>query len=375
MTPGIWDTLPIEGLLGREPWGRDLSELAPSLRAKRILITGAGGSLGAALARVLLTLGPASVVLLEYHENTFVELRQTLGDLPGAEVFRFVLGDARDERRVSTLLADSTPDIVFHLAAYKHVPVAEEFPGEFVLANVLGTWRLALAAQKSGVGRLVYPSTDKAVNPTSFYGATKRVIEMMLQALAAGAQRASDTAFNTVRLVNVLGANGGVIQTFTRQIRAGEPVTITHPQMARYWMGMEESLFLLLYAACAEGTGHIFSPNCGQAVPVVEVARRLWRLLGKGSGELPVRFVGVRPGEKMAEELASDDEELVPTAHPGVRQVRGLTPAAWPLRDLLQEIACLEGLVSENRGTQLKEHLLGLARDGFAAPWVGRDRL
>ncbi|MBI4320094.1 MAG: polysaccharide biosynthesis protein [Chloroflexi bacterium] len=343
-------------LLNRELIELDNAAIPDSIRDARIVITGAGGSLGSTLARTLLDCGIRGLALVENHENSLFHLRHAMAERirDSGVPTRFVLADVRDVRKMRRVMADFRPDILFHLAAYKHVPLAEEFPEEFVLMNILGTWNLSRLARENNVRKLVYPSTDKAVRSPSVYGVTKRTIELMLQTLATEEET---TQFTVVRLVNVLGAHGGVIETFVRQICADQPITITHPDMTRYWITISEALYLLIQAAGSKASGNVLLLDMGEPIKVDEVAHKLWRLLRPGEGELQPAYVGIRPGERLSEELAEPAERIVATNTPGILEIKRTGGRSYALSDFVTHLDMLEELARAGLADELRRHL------------------
>lgn len=339
-----------ERLLGRPVIRFAPEVLRPAVAGRRVLVTGAGGSLGRALVRWLVAAEPAALVLLDHHEPSLFQLRQAVGAVPVP--CRFVLADVRDRVRLERLLTRERIAVVFHLAAYKHVTSGEENPEAVVEVNVLGTLRLLEAAALAGVERFVYPSTDKAVRPPSLYGATKRLVELVLRARAQAGLGPPAVA---VRLVNVLGSQGSVIEIFLQQIMAGQPLSLTDPAMRRYWITEDEAVGLLLVAAWLRESGPLVL-DLGEPVPLVEIARRLWRALGR-EGEPPLRVVGPRPGERLVEELTYPDERLRPTAVPGVRAV---VAASSPPAGLLAALAALERDLMDLAPADLRRRLFAL---------------
>ncbi|HEX5414027.1 MAG TPA: polysaccharide biosynthesis protein [Chloroflexota bacterium] len=283
---------------------------------RRVLITGAGGSVGRALARTVAAADPARLVLLDWHEASLFHLEQALAaqwpsdDRSGP---RFLLADVRDRRQMDRLLRHEKVDLIFHLAACKHVALGEANPDQAVSVNIGGTLDLFGVAAERDVSTFVYPSTDKAVNPSSLYGATKRIVERSLPALA----EASGPNARIIRLVNVFGTQGSVVETFAGLIRAGRPLTITDERMDRYWMTMAEANRLLLAAAERPRFEGIYLLDVGAPVPIVETARKLHRLL-RGGGEPSLRIIGARPGERLHEYLAYPAETVLPTDRPGL---------------------------------------------------------
>lgn len=305
----------IEDLLGREPVKLDESVVGASLRSRVVLVTGAGGSIGSELCRQICRFGPERLVLLERFENALFEIHREL-----AAAFPHVAIDPRiadvcDLQRLTHVFEQSKPHIVFHAAAHKHVPMMEWNPGEAVKNNVGGTRTVAMLSDRFGVERFVLVSTDKAVNPTSVMGATKRVAEIYLQAFS---QRSS-TRFVMVRFGNVLGSAGSVIPIFRQQIAAGGPVLVTHPEMRRYFMTIPEAAQLVMQAGAMGEGGEIFILDMGEPVKIVDLARDLVTLSGLRPGEdIEIRFTGIRPGEKLFEELSTAAEHAEKTHHPKV---------------------------------------------------------
>lgn len=350
----------LETILGRPLLGEPTQEQRQSLSASRILVTGAGGSIGWALSEWLHRVRPQKLALLDNHEDSLFKLKQRLGLSGSTENAQFIMADVRDQHRMELVLGQVRPDVIFHLAAYKHVPLAEEWPEEFVRINVVATWQLGQAAASAGVRKLVYTSTDKAVNPPSVYGATKRVAELLLQGLARGA---SATQFTIVRLVNVVGARGGVVESFARDILASRPVRITDPRMTRYWITFPEALFLLISAACRDSTGDVLLPDAGEAVGVPDIARRILRVLRGSEAELDVEWTGIRAGERLNEELVYPHERLRTSGLPGILEVvRDPEAAGSALGRLAEEVATLRRLAEEGRGDEVREQLFRIVR-------------
>ncbi|MCL4459931.1 MAG: polysaccharide biosynthesis protein [Chloroflexi bacterium] len=357
--------LSLDPLLERPPLRIDMTVLSQALAHKRLLITGAGGSIGVALSEWLCALHPAELCLLDNHEDSLFKLQQRLGMAGGNLSLGFVLADVRDRRRMRLVFEERQPDVVFHLAAYKHVHLAEENPGEAIAVNVLGTLNVIQQAIEAKVGKVVYPSTDKAVNAPSVYGATKRMAEILLQAYA----KETDTQFSIVRLVNILGARGGVIETFLKQIRSGLPLTVTHPEMTRYWITMREALFLLAYAACVADSPTILLLDMGAPIEVRAMAQRLWKMLGLPDEECEVKYVGMRVGERLHEELINAGEQIVASDYPGILKIRNLQSDPRSMEELRREVAALRRWLNRGEGDKLKHKLFALLQ---AAPGACR---
>jgi FlaA1/EpsC-like NDP-sugar epimerase len=306
----------VEDLMKREPVTLDDARLHDLVTGQVVLVTGAGGSIGSELCRQIAAYEPAMLVLYEMNEYAMYkvdeQLREAFPDIPVASV----VGDIKNARRVNQVMHQYSPSLVFHAAAYKHVPLMEEANAwEAVQNNVFGTFVVARAAIDYGVKRFVFVSTDKAVNPTNVMGATKRLAEMVCQALQTG----SNTRFEMVRFGNVLGSAGSVIPKFQEQIDRGGPVTVTHPEMVRYFMSIPEAAQLVLQAASMGLGGEIFVMDMGEPIKIVDLARDMIRLSELSESEIRIIYTGLRPGEKLFEELLADDEHTRPTPHPKLR--------------------------------------------------------
>jgi FlaA1/EpsC-like NDP-sugar epimerase len=315
----------IEDLLRREPVELDTSSIEALVRERTVLVTGAGGSIGAELCRQLARFRPRRLVLAEQAEGALWAIHRELGPAnPDVEVVP-AIADVCDARRVEALIAHEQPTVVFHAAAHKHVPMMEVNPGEAVKNNVFGTKVVADACARLGVDRFVLVSTDKAVNPSSVMGTTKRVAERYVHRLAETTGR----VFVSVRFGNVLGSAGSVVPVFEQQIADGGPVTVTHPDMTRYFMTIPEASQLVIQAAALGTGGEVFVLDMGEPVRIVDLARDLIRLSGLEPGvDIEVVYTGMRPGEKLFEELALDTEDTDRTSHPSIAVSRSAT-AAW----------------------------------------------
>jgi FlaA1/EpsC-like NDP-sugar epimerase len=304
---------------------------------KRVLVTGAGGSIGSELCRQIIALQPHILILLERYENTLYSINNELACYDEAVEVQSIVGDITDRQRVQAVLETFRPQIVFHAAAHKHVPLMEANPCEAVKNNVLGTRLMAEAAAQYETERFILISTDKAVNPSSIMGATKRVAELLVLQMA---QR-SQTRFLAVRFGNVLGSNGSVVPHFLAQIEQGGPVTVTHPEIRRYFMLIPEAVQLVLHAAALGQRGAVYVLEMGEQIKVLDIAHHLIRLAGMTpEKDIPIIFVGLRPGEKLSEELVGVDETALPSGVEAIVRVqpRVLPEAAW----LMQEVAALE---------------------------------
>ena len=310
----------VEDLLGREPVVLDTERIGKKLTERTVLVTGAGGSIGSEVCRQVARFKPATLILLGHGENSIYDIEMELKQLFPDTRFEPVIADVQDRERMMDVMMTHAPDVVYHAAAHKHVPLMERNPHEAVKNNILGTKNVAEAADEAGVESFVMVSTDKAVNPTSVMGGSKRVAEMIVQHM----DTVSATKFVAVRFGNVLGSRGSVIPLFKKQIEAGGPVTVTHPEMTRYFMTIPEASRLVLQAgAIAEG-GETFVLDMGEPVKIVDLAKNLIRLSGFSTDEIDIKFSGIRPGEKLFEELLSDDEVHGEQIYPKI--YRGKTP-------------------------------------------------
>ena len=301
-----------QDLLGRDPIKVNLDEIMDYVSGKTVLVTGGGGSIGSELCRQIALANPKQLIIFDIYENNAyeiqMELRRTCPDL-NLEV---LIGSVRNTNRVEYVVGTYKPDLIFHAAAHKHVPLMEDSPNEAIKNNVFGTYKMAKAAAKYGVRKFVLISTDKAVNPTNIMGASKRLCEMVVQMM----NRESDTEFVAVRFGNVLGSNGSVIPLFKKQIEAGGPVTVTHPDIIRYFMTIPEAVSLVLQAGYYARGGEIFILDMGEPVKIDTMARNMIRLSGyEPDVDIRVEYTGLRPGEKLYEELLMKEEGLQDTAN------------------------------------------------------------
>jgi FlaA1/EpsC-like NDP-sugar epimerase len=304
----------IKDLLRREPVQLDDSAIRALVEGRTVMVTGAGGSIGSEICRQVLRFGPKKLLLVEQAENSLFLVEQEFGRLDPKPVFEPLIADITDEPRMEQIMLAHAPEVVFHAAAHKHVPMMEWNPAEAVKNNVFGTRLMARLADQYGVRVFVAISTDKAVNPTSVMGCSKLLAERFVQALSA----ASRTKFIVVRFGNVLASNGSVVPTFQEQIRRGGPITVTHPGIERYFMTIPEASQLVLQAATQGEGGEIFVLDMGESVKIVDLARDLIALSGLEPDDIEIVFTGLRPGEKLFEELYFDDERRVATRHPKV---------------------------------------------------------
>ena len=354
----------INDLLGRPEEKLDMTPVADFVRGKTVLITGGGGSIGSELCRKLLPLQPERIVLYDISENymydLFSELKLRYGDQLKDKLILCV-GSVRDEQRLDEVFGRYQPHVVLHAAAHKHVPLMEDCPDQAVKNNVFGTWLTAQTAIRHGVRRFVLISTDKAVNPTNVMGATKRLAEMIIEALNAS----SETEFTAVRFGNVLGSHGSVVPLFERQIRSGGPVTLTHPDIIRYFMTIPEAASLVLQAASIARGGELFVLDMGLPVKIRELAERMIQLYAPRDGrKVDIVYTGLRPGEKLYEELllagegiAKTENEKIFIAKPEVISMEELTGMLDCLQQCLNEngdmLACLRALVPTFREAEL----------------------
>ena len=336
--------LAVEDLLERAPIGLDATPLRRLIKGKSIMVTGAGGSIGSELCRQIAALEPSCLVLFERYENSLFAIHNELVDrAPEIPAFPIV-GDVGDEVRVEKVLQTYKPAIIFHAAAHKHVPLMESSPCEAVKNNVRGTRIVAQAAARCGIEQFIMISSDKAVNPTSTMGATKRTAELVVQSFEERGQ----TRFMTVRFGNVLGSNGSVVPRFLEQIKAGGPVTITHPEIRRYFMLIPEAVQLVLHAAAMGEDGAIYVLEMGEQIKIVDLARNLIRLAGLIPDEdIPISFVGLRPGEKLFEELVGHEETIEPSTLEKILKVKSSCSnpyALMPLVAVLERSAALQDI-------------------------------
>jgi len=305
----------LKDLLSREPVEIDYSQVEKYLKGKRILVTGAGGSIGSELGRQIAQFHPERLILLDFDETALFHISQEIKDRHPDLSIHPVLGDILVQDKMSVIFSHFSFQLVFHAAAYKHVPMIEDFPEEAVRVNILGTKILGELSQKNGVEKLVLISTDKAVNPTSVMGASKRVAEMVITDL----NHQQKTRFIAVRFGNVLGSRGSVIPIFQEQIKRGGPVTITHPEMERYFMTIPEAVLLVLQAGAMGNGGEVFVLDMGEPVKIYDVACELIRLSGlEPERDIHIVFTGIRPGEKLFEEVLTAEEGVETTAHPKI---------------------------------------------------------
>ena len=306
----------IEDILGRKPVTVEINEIKKSVVKRVVLVTGAGGSIGSELCRQVGYLRPSLLVLVDIAENSLFEIEQELLEKASCPIIA-VIADVKDDGRIDELMQAYHPQIIFHAAAYKHVPMMEMNPRVALENNFIGTTILAEAATRHRVEKFVLISTDKAVNPINTMGYSKALAELAVLDLASAA-----TDFIVVRFGNVLASNGSVIPIFQRKIAAGGPITITHPEMKRYFMTIKESVQLVLQAAVFGHDKDVFVLDMGKQVLIVELAKKLIKLSGLESDKIRIEYTGIRPGEKIEEELVSATEKKLPTAHPKIFKLK-----------------------------------------------------
>ena len=345
--------------LGREPVEVDLESIALFLAGDTVLLTGAGGSIGAELCRQIARRGPARLILVDQGESALFEIERELVGDHGFPPSVPVLADAGNRAKMRRVFDRYRPGIVFHAAAYKHVPMMEANPLESIRNNALATRALAEVSVAFGVKRFVLVSTDKAVNAKTVMGQSKALCEWIVETY--GARRDIPTRFVAVRFGNVLGSSGSVIPIFRRQIAKGGPVTVTHPAMTRFFMTIPEAVSLVVQAAAIGGAGHVYVLDMGSAIKIVELARDMIRLSGKEPDrDIAIEFIGARPGEKLHEELWSEDELVEPSPHPKIMRVtRPPVDAQW----LDEELAELEHLVEVGDTLEAVSRLSAMIRE------------
>ena len=325
----------INDLLGRDPVTLDINQISKFLNNKIVMVTGAGGSIGSEMCRQICQFGPKKLLLVEQAENPLFHIERELQKSHPTVPLRPIICDIADTERVENLFKAAHPEVVIHAAAHKHVPLMEANPGEAFKNNVRGSRNVAMAADKYGTSNFVMISTDKAVNPTSIMGSSKRIAEMTIQGLNAHSQ----TDYITVRFGNVLGSNGSVVPIFRKQIESGGPVTVTHPDMQRYFMTIPEASQLVLQAATMGKGGEIFLLDMGEPVKIADLARELITLSGfRPDEDIEVKFTGMRPGEKLFEELSIAGEDMKQTPHPKIAVWQNIPPEEDELKATVEEL-------------------------------------
>jgi len=314
----------LEDLVGRKEIFLNQESISSMTNGKKILISGAGGSIGSELVKQVIKFNPLQLTLIDISEENLFKLQMTINEILPKNTFKYVIADVKELDILDEIFTESKPEIVLHAAAYKHVPLMEENPLQAVKTNILGTLNIGQTAVKHAVERFVLVSTDKAVNPTNIMGASKRIAEIICQDLQLNSLA---TKFLTVRFGNVLGSSGSVIPTFKQQILKGGPITVTHPEIQRYFMSIPEAAQLILQAGAIGTGGEIFVLDMGEPIKIIDIAKQLIKLAHlKLDSEIEIKFIGLRPGEKLFEELLADKEKTLPTSHPLVRVAQSTTP-------------------------------------------------
>ncbi|KRE75545.1 polysaccharide biosynthesis protein [Paenibacillus sp. Soil750] len=341
----------VEDLLGREPIELDIASISEFVTQKVVLVTGAGGSIGSEICRQVSKFQPSKLILLGHGENSIYSIEMELKDICEYDQTEFIteIADIQDSRKMMAVMNRHRPDVVYHAAAHKHVPLMERNPEEAVKNNVIGTMNVAIAASKYEVNTFVMISTDKAVNPTSVMGATKRMAEMIIQDM----DRSSNTKFVAVRFGNVLGSRGSVIPRFKHQIEKGGPVSVTHPDMIRYFMTIPEASRLVMQAGALAKGGEIFVLDMGEPVKIVDLAKNLIKLSGNSVEDIGIEFTGMRPGEKLYEELLKADEIEEQQVYPKI--YIGKTADLF-MEEIKETISIYNTLDKDS----LREHLLNI---------------
>lgn len=356
----------IDDLLRREPVQLDNSAVAAMVEGRTVLVSGAGGSIGSEICRQLLRFRPRALVLVERYENNLFQIDRELNQAAGATRIIPCVGDVADAARLAEIFRQHRPEVMFHAAAHKHVPMMEMNPGEALKNNVFGTKVAADLAAEFGLDAFVMISTDKAVNPTSVMGLTKQIAERYVHALAGD----SRTRFVSVRFGNVLGSAGSVVPIFQEQIRRGGPITVTHPEMRRYFMTIPEASQLVLQAGAMGKGGEIFVLDMGEQIRIVDLATDLIRLSGLKPDDVEITFTGMRPGEKLHEELYFDEEQTLPTPHPKLRVAYHRPESLAEVRQLLDDLL---DLVDETDTARVRARLAELVPE--FAPAAGPARV
>lgn len=354
----------IEDLLGREPIEVDFNLMGSYIQDSTILVTGAGGSIGSELCRQIANIRPKKLIMLDNYENNLYSIQQELIRKYGDSIKMIaVVASIREQKRMEKIFDKYRPEVVFHAAAHKHVPLMENSPGEAIKNNIFGTLNVAMLSNKYNVKRFLLISTDKAVNPTNVMGATKRAAEMIIQSL----NEESKTEFVAVRFGNVLGSNGSVIPLFKKQIEEGGPVTVTHPKIIRYFMTIEEAVGLVIQAGGMAKGGEIFVLDMGEPVKILDLAKNLIRLSGfEPDVDIKIVFTGLRPGEKLYEELLMSEEGLLDTKHKKIFIGR---PIDFDKNDLQKYLIELRDIVLEEDDELMEQAMKNLVPT-FISPEV-----
>ncbi|WP_165998231.1 nucleoside-diphosphate sugar epimerase/dehydratase [Bacillus sp. Cs-700] len=344
----------VEDLLGREPVKLDIDVISNSITNKTVLVTGAGGSIGSEICRQISLFNPKSLILLGHGENSIYSIEMELKEVFRNTDIEFVteIADVQDAGKMVSVMGRYQPDVVYHAAAHKHVPLMERNPDEAVKNNLIGTLNAANAASWSGVKTFVMISSDKAVNPTSVMGATKRLSEMVVQNL----DRKSTTKFVAVRFGNVLGSRGSVIPLFKKQIQKGGPITVTHPDMIRFFMTIPEASRLVIQAGTLAEGGEIFVLDMGEPVKIVDLAKNLIKLSGHSVDDIGIEFSGIRPGEKLYEELLNKEEVHAEHVYPNIYVGKTSELYLQEIEELIENFADMDHETLRNRLLQLANH-------------------
>jgi FlaA1/EpsC-like NDP-sugar epimerase len=338
--------LKIEDLLQRKTIQIDTTRISEDLQGKRVLITGAAGSIGSEIVQQVLQYNPAMVILCDQAESPLHDIRLEVEEKFAEVPIIIFISDIRNYHRMHKLFSDYKPEVVYHAAAYKHVPMMEENPSEAVRANVMGTKNIADLSVAFGVRKFVMVSTDKAVNPTNIMGATKRIAEIYIQSLKNDPENTKVPCFITTRFGNVLGSNGSVIPRFRAQIQKGGPITVTHPEITRYFMTIPEAVHLVLEAGTMGSGGEIFIFDMGEPVKIVDLALKMIKLAGlQPDRDIKIVYSGLRPGEKLYEELLNDGEHTMPTHH---EKIKISEVISYPRQQVAEDIAELIELHQKN---------------------------
>ena len=344
--------LRVDRLLGRQEVRVVRTASRTVVAGRRVLVTGAGGSIGSELCRQIAAFGPEALYLLDHDESNLHRLQLQLHGRALLDSDELIIADIRDRNRIRQLFADLKPQVVFHAAAHKHLPLLERHPCEGVKSNVLGTLNLVEAAEETGVERFILISTDKAADPSSVLGATKRLAEMILQARPAG-----PTRFASVRFGNVLGSRGSFLSVLSEQIENGEPVTVTHPDVTRFFMTVEEAVGLVLEAASMASNGEVFVLDMGEPVRIIDLVRNYAAQIHLGEDDLTIDYTGLRPGEKLSESLFSEHEKRTPTGHPSIWST---APLVEPEPELTWQLTELFEAAAANRVQEVRQRLAEL---------------
>jgi FlaA1/EpsC-like NDP-sugar epimerase len=360
-----------QDLLGREQVRLATDDIRLLLRDRVVMVTGAGGSIGSELCRQIASYSPRRLLLVEQSEVQLFQIEQELIDSGFGQFLVPLAANVQDESRLEQIFRQHQPEAVFHAAAHKHVPLMESQPGEAIKNNALGTLRLAETCRRHGTERFVLISTDKAINPTSVMGASKRLAEMCVQSLHA--RHPDGTRFMAVRFGNVLGSSGSVVPLFSKQIAAGGPVKVTHPDMRRYFMTVPEAVGLVLQSAALGSGGEIFMLDMGKPVRIVDLARQLIELSGfVPDRDIRIEFTGLRPGEKLFEELNYGSEQLTPTRHPKITRLRCEPPPYEWVRGLVHEMAEHSGRLEPDEAKLVLKNAVPEYRPELKSPVNGK---